>query len=103
MEGDKVIQAVADALKDIDRQYDAISIRVGGDEFIMTVSHNTVADIDFKEAIASSVSAVVKDRDFSETITVSIGQTCCDNPTIPLRHYIQVADQTMYIEKHLLP
>ena len=72
---------------------------MGGDEFVIFVKKTHVENVAFQDVIRESINEAVRLNGISYSICVSIGEACCDDNSLPISHYINKADEDMYVEK----
>ena len=89
--GDRVLVAVADALRARLRPYDPI-VRMGGDEFVCAVVDLDLADVTQRLQLVAEDLA-------SHSMTVTIGVTMLE-PTDTQESVITRADAAMYAKRH---
>ena len=97
-EGDRVLKAVSDALKENIRSIDVIG-RLGGDEFALLMPET---DCDQSRAVVGKLqqkllSAMEKNH---WPVTFSMGTVSCAAPPENVNELIQMADALMYSAKH---
>lgn len=98
-EGDRVLKILGRALKIIEFRYNASAIRVGGDEFIIAALENDIKDLNFKKIIRDEIKICKEGENLKYDISVSIGESRCNDKYIDLNSYIDMADSRMYAEK----
>ena len=97
LEGDRVLQAVADALRMSTRDMDLVA-RFGGDEFVLLLpGTNTAAACQIAERVRASVERLAFPR--VPRITVSIGLASMPEHGSTAEALVEVADQHMYEAK----
>ncbi|MDY6304919.1 MAG: GGDEF domain-containing protein [Oribacterium sp.] len=99
-EGDRCLRALADALQAVGRITPSLFIsRIGGDEFLCT---SDVARTDpevVMEAIRKTFSEQTKLKNMSTEVSLSIGYSIYDNPSVRIVDVMHAADQALYREK----
>ncbi|SEQ97828.1 diguanylate cyclase (GGDEF) domain-containing protein [Granulicatella balaenopterae] len=100
LEGDKVLQIIGQALIRLDEFFKSVSIRLGGDEFIVAISDKGINDIDFKQTIRDEISYIAEKEAFPHTIKTSIGSAKIHGNTFDsLDDCLKEADMAMYKDK----
>lgn len=98
-EGDQVLLAAADALKEVFRQYDDYIFRMGGDEFLVILPD--VTEFDLKMLIEKFHTVFSKKQEsMKDNVTMAIGYgflTAEDERSIESAY--AMADKQMYINK----
>ncbi len=99
-EGDRCLRALADALQAVGRITPSLFIsRIGGDEFLCT---SDVARTDpevVMEAIRKTFSEQTKLKNMRTEVSLSIGYSIYDNPSVRIVDVMHAADQALYREK----
>lgn len=98
-EGDQALRLVGKALRKIEADYNALAIRVGGDEFIVGVRKSYIGSIDMKDAIRTAITNEIEQKNLPYELNVSIGKVECNDQKISLSKYIKLADNEMYKDK----
>lgn len=98
-EGDKVLKIVSSAFKNINEKYDSVTVRIGGDEFIIVVCKENIKDINFKKIIREEIEKIEKEEGLPYKINVSIGKTSYDSNSQSLEVCLKEADIDMYKNK----
>ena len=98
--GDKVLQVVADCLRNVCNETDGFCCRYGGDEFAL------IQELDKNESVASFVTRIkseIKSRsdaeNFIEPVSVSVGFAIHDGNNEDVQSFIDFADRQMYAKK----
>ncbi|MEE9660316.1 GGDEF domain-containing protein [Enterobacter cloacae complex sp. CARB60] len=102
LQGDKVLQFVANLLMDSVRPQD-IAARIGGEEFVLMLT-NTPSDAAYHVAERirlhlSSFDKTSSDGQLPEPITISMGVFTATSPTITAEVCVESADKAMYEAK----
>lgn len=102
LQGDKVLQFVANLLMDSVRPQD-IAARIGGEEFVLMLA-NTSSDTAYHVAERirlhlSSFDKTSSDGQLPEPITISMGVFTATSPTITAEVCVESADKAMYEAK----
>ncbi|CZU40595.1 MULTISPECIES: sensor domain-containing diguanylate cyclase [Enterobacter] len=102
LQGDKVLQFVANLLMDSVRPQD-IAARIGGEEFVLMLT-NTSSDAAYHVAERirlhlSSFDKTSSDGQLPEPITISMGVFTATSPTITAEVCVESADKAMYEAK----
>jgi diguanylate cyclase (GGDEF)-like protein len=90
--GDRLLQRVADSVRAKLRSYDLI-VRYGGDEFVCTISGQTLADVTRRFAL---VNTVLADRLDSGSVTVGFAELL-HSDSAP--DFVARADAAMYLQR----
>ena len=99
LEGNKVLHAVAMALKDACREYDYVA-RMGGDEFVVVLPGVTPFDAGLKVAqFREVVRQVGGDLFAGDSLTVSVGAAHFPVDGTDAEQLLAEADRRMYAEK----
>ena len=94
--GDRALQFVADALRNVADKRRGFCARYGGDEFVLII--NDAADI--QTAIQNEVNALIEaSADPIAQITISAGYTECSSDDLTAPQLIAKADEQLYIQK----
>lgn len=96
--GDKVLQALAQLIKDVIRSDDKV-IRYGGEEFVVLLPNMTRAQA---VKVAQRIQQALRKLTFARQkgrVTVSIGVAACPEDTVDKHHLLALADQAMYQAK----
>jgi diguanylate cyclase (GGDEF)-like protein/putative nucleotidyltransferase with HDIG domain len=100
LEGNRVLQAVAAAMKDDCREYDRVA-RLGGDEFAMILPGFTVEHLAPKVQRLAEISAeACRQVTGADLISVSVGEAFYPKDGEDVNQLLEVADQRMYRMKH---
>jgi diguanylate cyclase (GGDEF)-like protein len=96
--GDRVIQQVAQALRQSARQSDVVS-RNGGEEFLMLLPNTSLKEA---EATAERIRNSIAEKEIEEVghITISIGVAEWDARRLPLESSLKRADDALYQAKN---
>ncbi|HWQ07676.1 MAG TPA: GGDEF domain-containing protein, partial [Holophaga sp.] len=99
--GDRMLQAIAGALKATLRDYD-VCARWGGEEFLVLLPETPAEDgAVVAEKLREQVSRIELDHEgCCLTATISLGHTCCRWDE-PLNLLLQRADMAMYAAKRM--
>ena len=99
--GDRVLRAVADALRDAAGAKD-LACRYGGEEFVVIrPAKSLAATVHWAEVLRKKVAGLeIRSGDKRVSITVSIGVVDCDSARLN-HEMISRADQAMYLAKQL--
>lgn len=99
--GDKVLKAVGDTLKNVLRQGD-LAARLGGDEFVILIDDikDLSAVLHMIEKVRLVLNALRVDNIPTDQISGSVGFAYTLQHGYDLQHLLQVADRSMYGEKH---
>lgn len=99
LEGNNLLHAVADKLKESCREYDYVA-RMGGDEFVLAFPGLTLDQVPLKMA---RLNALTKDAGREvcgiETVGLSIGHACYPADGTDAEQLISEADRRMYLVK----
>lgn len=102
LQGDKVIQFVANILQDSVRQND-VAARIGGEEFALLLV-NTSSEV--AHSIAERIRLVISQHDdvssdnhFPEPVTISMGLFTAVDLSVPVEECVRRADEAMYKAK----
>jgi diguanylate cyclase (GGDEF)-like protein len=96
--GDKTLQLVADALRNVSDRLHGFCARYGGDEFVLIISD----DAEIKEAIQNEVNVLrQKCADLIPAVTVCTGCAECKSGAITATQLIAQADEQLYIQKEI--
>lgn len=102
IQGDKVLQFVANLLMDSVRPQD-IAARIGGEEFVLMLGNTpSEAALQVAERIRLKLSSVDKassEGQLPEPITISMGVFTADSPEITAERCVECADKAMYQAK----
>ena len=104
IEGDNALTIVARVAKDVVSEYAGFLARYGGDEFIFSITPSDHKNMEFSpEKVIIDLQKALEDecRKLNKpyVVTISIGYTECNNPALPLSHYITKADNMLYLVK----
>ena len=98
MEGDRMLQVVADILDSIAKDYDSRAARMGGDEFAIVVACRSFrAAHSIKEKIRRDLEEAGRRED--RDLAVSIGIAEYSNH-MTITQFLDMADQNLYLEKN---
>lgn len=97
-EGDQILAIVGKALRSLTNKYDIIPFRMGGDEF-MIITYFKEFNEDFKKIIIEEIENTAIKEKLPYKLSISIGETVCNDPKKPFNQYIEEADKKMYEEK----
>ncbi len=99
MEGNRLLRAVANALKAVCREYDVVA-RMGGNEFVMVLPGPRFGDLDSKvEHMREVVTQVCREVMMRESLTVSIGAAHFPADGKDAEALLAEADRRMHSEK----
>ena len=99
LEGNKVLRAIAFALKSACREYDHVA-RMGGDEFVVLLPGMEPADVHMKLAqIREALDQASRDLFSENLLTVSIGVASFPSDGTDAEQLLAEADRRMYKEK----
>ena len=102
LEGNRVLRAVANALKSTCRDYDVVA-RMGGDEFVLILPGPRPGEIDAKlQQIRGVVAQACRELYAGDDLTASIGAAYYPQDGEDAEQLLSEADRRMYIEKHIL-
>jgi diguanylate cyclase (GGDEF)-like protein len=97
LEGDRALVAVAEALKTM--AMDGLVIgRFGGDEFIIADFHRHDPET-VKQALRMELKEIVKSKNFTFPLTVSVGYAYCIDPEEKITDVLKRADAMLYEDK----
>lgn len=89
--GDQVLQKLAVCLRETVRENDLVA-RLAGDEFALLVAAEDKAELDtLRLRLKGALSEI--------GISASMGGLLVDQPDLPLEHWLELADRSMYQEK----
>ena len=100
LEGDKVLKILGKAFKNIDNQYNSVSFRMGGDEFVIVACLENLKEMDFKQVIRDEIKRVELAEGCEHCIRTSIGQAILygdDDDSLEI--CLRIADEDMYQDK----
>ena len=101
LEGNRVLRAVANALKSICREYDIVA-RMGGDEFVLILPGPRPGEIDAKlQQLRAVIGQACQELYLGDLITVSIGAAHYPQDGDDAEQLLSEADRRMYAEKHI--
>jgi diguanylate cyclase (GGDEF)-like protein len=96
--GDRALQLVADALRNVAGQMHGFCARYGGDEFVLIL--NDEAEI--QKELQDKVNLMREQcADLIPAISVSTGCTVCKSNTITATQLIAQADEQLYLQKKI--
>ncbi len=100
-DGDRVIQAAAEALRRAMRSADVIA-RLGGDEFVaLTIETSPDGTEALRDRLHAVVERMNRQLDLPLPLEMSVGISVCDAPgTCRLQELVDAADSDMYERKH---
>jgi diguanylate cyclase (GGDEF)-like protein/putative nucleotidyltransferase with HDIG domain len=98
LEGNKVLRAVADALRSNCREYDYVA-RMGGDEFVLLLPGTDRASIQQRIAELSQIARDAGDTVGVQTLAMSIGQAFYPGDGANAEQLLSEADRCMYKAK----
>ena len=99
IEGNRVLRAVATALKSMCREYDVVA-RMGGDEFVMVMSGPRPGELVSKvEHLRSVITQACREVLMGELLTVSMGSAHFPADGNDAEALLAAADKRMYEEK----
>lgn len=94
--GDKTLQLVADALRNVSEKMHGFCARYGGDEFVLI----TNSDQSIQESLQNEVNELRSScADLLPIITVSCGAAKCTSGSITASQLIALADDQLYVQK----
>lgn len=94
--GDKTLQLVADALRNVSERMHGFCARYGGDEFVLI----SVSNQPIQEPLQKEVNELrARCADLLPMITVSTGSAKCTSGAITASQLIALADEQLYIQK----
>ncbi|SEQ97792.1 diguanylate cyclase (GGDEF) domain-containing protein [Granulicatella balaenopterae] len=103
LEGDKVLRIMAKAFKKIDEVYHTVSIRVGGDEFVILACADNLLGVDFKELIRREIQETAKEDGCDYYIATSIGSAILyGDAENSFEICLANADNAMYNDKSMI-
>ena len=91
LEGDKVLKAIGDVVRECTREFVDIGCRYGGDEFTIILPET---DVELAQQIAERIRASFEARKFDEC-TLSVGVMTYRHDSTP-QSFIRFADEMMY-------
>lgn len=97
LQGDKVIQFVANVLQNTVRQND-VAARIGGEEFALLLP-NTSPDEAYTIAERIRLTVSQHHEQLPESITISIGVFTASDLSVPIEECVRRADEAMYRAK----
>lgn len=100
--GDRVLQGIAELLRQRTRQADIVA-RIGGEEFIVLMPRTSLKDAQhLMEALRSDLAGrdFTSDSGDSFKVTLSAGVTNWSEDTGSVRHLLSACDQSLYAAKH---
>jgi len=98
-EGDKVLRLFARQLEDV-FEGKGVSIRLGGDEFIVLINENQREILEkYINTLHSNINTYNESSDMPYYITFSYGMAIFDNEYASIYELIQHSDKLMYDEK----
>ncbi len=101
LEGNRILRAVANGLKSVCREYDAVA-RMGGDEFVVVLSGPRPGEMNAKlEQLRGVISQACREVLVGEPLTVSIGAAHYPEDGADAEELLSAADKRMYTEKRL--
>ena len=101
LEGNRILRAVANALKLACREYDAVA-RMSGDEFVVVLPGPRPGEMDAKlEQLRSVISQACREVLMGEPLTVSIGAAHFPEDGANAEELLSAADKRMHSEKRL--
>ena len=101
LEGNRVLRAVANALKSTCREYDVVA-RMGGDEFVVILPGPRPGEIDSKlQQLRGLVAQACRELYVGDALTVSIGAAYYPQDGDDAEQLLSEADRRMYSEKHI--
>lgn len=96
--GDRTLQLVADALRNVSDRLHGFCARYGGDEFVLIINN----EADIQESIQNEVNSMrEKCADLIPTISVCTGCATCRSGAVTATQLIAQADEQLYIQKEI--
>nr|WP_296574540.1 GGDEF domain-containing protein [Ruminococcus sp.] len=96
--GDRTLQLVADALRNVSDRLHGFCARYGGDEFVLITSENAQV----QESIQHEVNSLrEKCADLIPTISVCTGSAECRSGAVTATQLITQADEQLYVQKEI--
>ena len=100
LEGDRALQTVADALREVSSELDAFAARWGGDEFVMICTRGEGCDPERAiRSIDEHLASQARAHEAKYTLSCSVGYAVCKDPSIDARAFFQEADRMLYSKK----
>ena len=96
-EGDKVLVAFSNAIKQVIRDRLAMAARWGGDEFVIVGKEQGIED-NFRENMKK---ALEKNKELSFIPAFSYGVYKCVTPTMTIEQALQKVDEKLYQDKEI--
>lgn len=94
--GNQAILIIATAIKNTCSP-SAISMRYGGDEFVIMIPDYSRAQMqELEREIQNALSTLAQSSNFVFAVEASIGFVIADDPSHSLDYYINLADEEMY-------
>jgi len=100
LEGNRVLRAVAQALRESCREYDYVA-RMGGDEFVLLLPGSDRESIQGRVQQLSRIAANAARLSGVETLSMSVGQAFYPEDGTHAEQLLAEADRRMYKAKHL--
>lgn len=96
--GDRALQLVADALRNVSDRFHGFCARYGGDEFVLIAGE----DVKVQELIQNEVNSLRENcADLIPQITVCTGSAVCRSGAMTATQLIAKADEQLYIQKEI--